>query len=238
MPKKKPPSEFEEDIPQHLLDSAEKFSHGEFGVQVNDANLADETPQASGVTRSVLETVLLAIIQGHPAPKNSKLSDLKRLKCAAEALTGREVAWTPWMDTDRRYIEMALRVAQQQGKLREVMNVGKRHGNKKNKFTPFVRLAMAQIDKKNVQDFDKDDLENVKNIAAKFSGKYFTKQKALKNGLNPKSTYKDTNFPMTWYHIAMRHDNLAESLEQQTVDRILREFGKFGLGYKIQLPWE
>jgi hypothetical protein len=238
MPKKKPQSEFDEALPQHLLDSAAEYSEVDFGVRVEDANMGDENSQAAGVSRSVLETVLLAIIQGHPDQENSERTDLSRLKCAIEALTGQEAAWTPWMDTDRRYIEVALRIAQRHGKLREVMSVGVRRGSKKHTFTSFVRLALEQIDKKKIHEFTESDEVNVTKIAAKFSGTYYTKQDVLKDAENPKSTFQDSNFPMTWYHIAMRHDYSAESLELQTADRILREFGNWGLNYKIQIPWD
>ncbi len=238
MPKKKPQSELDDIVPQHLLDSAAKFANVNFGVHLEEANVGDENLQAAGVSRSVLETVLLAIIQGHPDPKDQQRTDLSRLKCAVEALTSREAAWTPWMDPERRYIEMALQIAQRHGKLREVMSVGTRHGSKKDKFTPYVRLAKEQIDKKKIEEFTVADEENVKNIAAKFSGKYYTKQAALKNDLNPKNAYHNSNFPEIWHRITMRHDFLAESLELQTADRILREFGNWGLNYKIRLPWD
>ena len=225
-------------LPIHLASQLEKY-----GSEPNSIveDFGRESHNASGVTPTVLEQVLLALISGHEVSLSKSESNNDRLNAAIKAITGKERFWTPWLDVDRKYIERMIAIAESRNSVTQLLQSAAKTSSKRKtdiSLTSLAREAVAELDKKSVQKFNTADLARGTVVVEKFTGTYFRKQKKMKANSSTKGKFEGADYPGTWYHVARRHDYVEESLELQTVDRILKEFGKFDIKYKFVPPWE
>jgi hypothetical protein len=230
-------------LPSHLLAQLDKYALEPTAIVENadDWEMLGDTHQSSGTTPTVLEQVLLALIRGHKLDKSKNEGEQKRLRTAMKAISGQDQFWSPWLDPDRKYIEQIIRISEHEGNLNIILASGakgKARNNSNMALTRIATLSVRQINKKGKASLSEYEIAHVKNIVEKFTGTYFRKQKSLRVSESKKHHFLSTNFPLVWFHISRRHDQVEESLELQTVERILEEFGKFSINYEFEPPWK
>lgn len=197
----------------------------------NEFDCDDADPMPVGATRPVLELVLLAIIEGHFGTSDPQ-QNLKRLRDAIKALTGKQIFESPLMDRERHSIGRLAAKVRNQSYRKSLSKLSRATGANEDdeSETSATRLSqevIAEERKKRVADLDNADLSLAKAIVEKYTGTYYKKQRRDSTGALSKQ-----NFTHKWQHSIFEHDYVAESIESQIVDRILKELGNCGVRYR------
>lgn len=176
---------------------------------------------------TILEQLLLAIIRAHPGADGK--TDAQRLNTAMKALVGHKASPNPLPgDKDNRALLLMGRERHCDEANRDLYYITRQlKPSKAASDPPKVRSdkALAELAVDHYFDFPNEEARYavVNRLREKFSGSYMRKQGRGQN----------VDFVATYKYRAVEHDYVQETLEAESLARVLQELQEWGVSTKL-----